>query len=157
MRSLNARKRMAMGKTLEGLDDLIDRDVHHLPAVFADEVLVVGLGTEVDDGRAVTEVNVMQDVEPFQNVDRAIDRRLVDADARALLGPLTNLGGIEMLTLVRSKRIADCPARRCDAQTFRAKVANQRFGFHHGARKAGTPVIALPRINVWISLVPSYV
>ncbi len=157
MRSVNACERVAAGESLEGLDNLIDRDVHRLPAVFADEVLVVGLGAQVDDGRAVAEVDVMQDAEPFENVDRPIDRRLVDADARNLLGALTDLRGIEMHIAARSECIAHRPARRCDAETFRAKVTNQRFGFHQGARKAGTPVIALPRISIWISFVPSYV
>ena len=103
----------------------------------------------------ISKVDMMQDAEPFENVDRPIDRRLVDADTGDLLGALTNLCGIEMNIAARCQCIAHRPARRCDAQTFRTKVTNQRFGFHQGARKAGTPVIALPRISIWIPFVPS--
>jgi len=118
MRTMNARERVAKGKSLEGFGDLIDGDVDRLATVLADEVLMIDLRAEVDDRRTVTEMDMVENAESLENVDGSVDRRLVDVDGRALLGPPPNLRSIEMLTVACCEHSADRTACRSDAHAF---------------------------------------
>ena len=72
--AMNAGERVATGELLERLGGLLARNVDGLPAALTHEMLVIGLCAQVNDGRAVPEVNMMKDAEPLENVDGSVDR-----------------------------------------------------------------------------------
>lgn len=148
---------MGGGELAEHRGHLIEGDVDRPAAPLAHEVLVVALSSEVDNRRSMAEMDVMQDLEALEHVERPIDGRLIDTYTRRGLGPLLQLGRVEVLSDVGGECLTDRTACRGDSKPFRAKGGDERVDVDHGARNDGMPVIAFPRIRVWISLVPSYV
>lgn len=144
-------------EVFEASGNLIERYVDRLSAVLTHEVLVVALPREMYDCRPMPQMDVMEYVESFEDVEGAVHGRLVDSDSRGLLRSRSQFGRVEVLPDAAGECFADCPPRRGDAQPLRSEICDERVCVDHGALNDGTPVIALPSISVWISLVPSYV
>lgn len=61
---------------------LAEREVDRLSARFAHEMMMAGLAAQMKHAGPMPEMNVVEESEVFQNIDRAIDRRLVDRGSR---------------------------------------------------------------------------
>jgi hypothetical protein len=83
-------------KLTEHCGHLIGRDVDGPPTPLTHEVLMIPLAGKVDNRRPMAEMHMMQHVEAFEHIERPINRRLVDPNSGRRLGPLSQLGGVEV-------------------------------------------------------------
>ncbi len=70
----------------DGVGDLSKRDVHSPAANLTHEMVMIGRPFEVDDGRPVAQMNMLNVTCGFERVDSAVDRGLVDLLPRERLG-----------------------------------------------------------------------
>lgn len=139
---------MGGGELAEHRGHLIEGNVDGGATPLAHEMLVVTLSCEVNDRGPVAEMDMMENAEALEHVERSVDGRLVDTDTRCGFGPFLQLGRVEVLSNVGGERLADRASCSGDSKAFGAKVGDECVDVDHGARKDGMPVIAFPRIRV---------
>ena len=102
--------------TLHRLSQCIEnllRHLGHLAAIVADEVMVFGVLSEVVNGRAVAEPDMIHNAEPLEFVEKAVHRRLCDFGL-ILLHRRRDVFGGGVVVVVIDQRLQDRPSgRRC--------------------------------------------
>ena len=107
---------------------LAKRNVLGSPALLAHEMVMLGMIAQVEHGRAVPEVDVVETSHRFQRVDGPVDRRLVDWSPGDLLGATVQLGCREVLVVGRRDHLTDRPTRCGDPKTGTAEVVDEGVG-----------------------------
>lgn len=88
---------MALLEMRDQVRQFLDRDVLTPPALLTDKVVMVGVITEVEDRRTVSEMNVVESAHGLQRVDGPVHRGRIDPSALLGFGPRMYVGRCEVL------------------------------------------------------------
>jgi hypothetical protein len=105
--------------------ELTERDVLGPPALLAHEMVMLGMVAQVEHGRPMTQMDMMEPPHRLQRVDRPVHRRLVDGDPGDLLGTTVQLGCGEVLVVRRRDHLTDRTTRCGHPQAGAAEILDE--------------------------------
>ena len=107
--------------------EFFQRNVNGAPTRFADEMVMIGPGGDVDDSRAVTEMDVVEPAESLEHIERAIHGRLVDLDSGLVGSPAPDIGSRQVILVTFGQDTTDGAPCRSNPKSLIPKGADENF------------------------------
>lgn len=113
------------GHLVQNRVDIGEWNVNGCSTVLANQVVVPGVLGEVEDAGTMTKMDVMEEAQRFEGVERSIDGALVYRTSECPARPVSDVGSAQMLVAGGGDHLADGLARFGYPHTFGAQGCDQ--------------------------------